>query len=278
MEVPLKIKYEQETLVQYMNVHCTKLLYNESLIAVNRPPEKEGNKKIVNLDMRQLHYKKVKGGMRQLQEFKIEIKDSQGQLGKFEEGQKTIMPLNFKPTGSKELGHFTENVLCQTLHKLEVPIALKTTDRWQVALMDITFPKRWINVKENEIVFYMGTDGVYDQDVIIPGNTQSVFSPTKYVLRCGNFTSRWYRFYIYPNSQLLKWTCIKDWMNNTPVLCVKITEPLCQALDWETYVKVKEQMHSLDSILVEIRNEQVDMFEFTDVGQRPTASLKFEVE
>ena len=42
-----------------------------------------------------------------------------------------------------------------------------------------------------------------------------------------------------------------------------------------SYVKVKEQLHSLNSILVEIRNELGDLFEFTDIGQRPTASLKF---
>ena len=42
-----------------------------------------------------------------------------------------------------------------------------------------------------------------------------------------------------------------------------------------SYVKVKEQLHSLNELLVEIRNELGDLYEFTDVGQRPTASLKF---
>ena len=44
-----------------------------------------------------------------------------------------------------------------------------------------------------------------------------------------------------------------------------------------SYVKVKEQLHSINELLVEIRNELGDLYEFTDVGQRPTASLKFEV-
>ena len=44
-----------------------------------------------------------------------------------------------------------------------------------------------------------------------------------------------------------------------------------------SYVKVKEQLHSINELLVEIRNELGDLFEFTDVGQRPTASLKFEI-
>ena len=145
-------------MVQYLNVHCNELLYDQVLRSVNRPLEKEGNEKIVNVDMRHLHYKKVKGGMRQLQDFQIEIKDSQGQHVKFEDGRKSIMTLNFKPTKSKDLSHITQTVRCQLPHKLNQPIPLKTTDRWQVALMDITFPRRWINVKENEMVFYMGND------------------------------------------------------------------------------------------------------------------------
>ena len=61
LEVPLKIKYEQENPVQYLNVHCEELLYDQVLRSVNRPLEKEGaNEKIVNVDMRQLQYKKVK--------------------------------------------------------------------------------------------------------------------------------------------------------------------------------------------------------------------------
>ena len=64
VEVPVKIRYKQENLVQYLNVHCDELLYDQVLRAVNRTLEKEVNKKIVNVDMRHLHYKKVKGGMR----------------------------------------------------------------------------------------------------------------------------------------------------------------------------------------------------------------------
>ena len=102
MEVPLKIKYEQKNLVQYLNVYCSELLYNQVLRSVNRPLENKGaNEKIVNVDMRHLHYKKVKGGMRQLQNFQTEIKDSQGQLVKFEDCRKSIMTLNFKPTKTK---------------------------------------------------------------------------------------------------------------------------------------------------------------------------------
>ena len=251
MEVPMKIKYKQENLVQYLNVHCDELLYDQVLRSGNRPLEKEGNKKIVNVDMRHLHYKKVKGGMRQLQDFQIEIKDSQGQLVKFEDGRKSIMTLNFKPTKSKELSHFTQTVRCQLPHKLNQPIPLKTTDRWQVALMDITFPRRWINVKENEMVFYMGNDGMYDQNTSVSGGGgQSTFTPTKYVLPPGSytnyslvakmnemaltpFTSGRYRFYMYPNSQLFKVDLFKR-SDNTPDLSIKIPEPLCQVLGWET--------------------------------------------
>ena len=142
VEVPLKIRYKQEKKVQYLNVHCDELLYDQVLRAVNRLLEKEGKEKIVNVDMRHLHYKKVKGGMRQLQDFQIEIKDNQGQLVKFEDGQKSTLTLNFKPTKSKELSHFTQTVRCQLPHKLNEPIPLKTTDSWEVALVDITFPRR----------------------------------------------------------------------------------------------------------------------------------------
>ena len=389
IEVPLKIKYQQENLVQYLNIHCDELLYDEVLRSVNRPLEGT-NDKTVNVDMRHLHYKKVKGGMRQLHDFQIEIKDGQDQLVKFEDGLKSIMTLNFKPTKSKELSHFTKTVGCQVTHKLNEPIPLKTTDTWQVALMDITFPRRWINVKENEMVFYMGNDGVYDQTTTVSG-AQSTFTPTKYVLPSGGytneslvakmnemalnpFTSGWYRFYIYPNSQVFKVDLVKK-DGSTSNLSVKIPAPLCQVLGWETekefnltagwvkpddtdqyhtagnlltnstsgttysfrnkklikidvnrgynimyvyapsliqdvyvghtktellnytvpglaevrgdsyfvqfnslsYVKLKNQLHSINEILVEIRNELGDLYEFTDVGQRPTASLKFEI-
>ena len=385
IEVPLKIQYEQENLVQYLNVYCDEMLYDQVLRSVNRPLEGD---KIVNVDMRHLHYQRVMGGMRQLQNFQIEIKDGQGELVKFEDGRKTIMTLNFKPTKSKELSHFTQTVHCQIPQILNQPIPLKTTDSWQVALMDITFPRSWINVKENEMVFYMGNDGVYDQDLTVSGG-QSRFSATKFVLPPGSytneslvakmnemalnpFTSGGYRFYIYPNSKVFKVDLIKR-QDNTPSLSVKITSPLCKVLGWETekefnttagwerpddtdryqtsgnivanningttysfrnkkqikmdvnrgynimyvyapsliedvhvghtktqllnytvpglaevrgdsyfvqfnslsYVKVKEQLHSLNELLVEIRNELGDLYEFTDVGQRPTASLKF---
>ena len=302
------------------------------------------------------------GGLQRLQEFQIEIKDNQGELVKFEDGNKTIMTWNFKPTGSKELSHFTQSVRCQLPQVLPDPIPLKTTDRWQVALMDMTFPKRWINVKQNEMVFYMGIEDA--------GNTQ----PTRYVLPCGTYTNESlvakmnemastqgeFRFYIYPNSKLFKVDLIKK----TPSLSVKITSPHCKVLGWETekefnttagwerpddtdlwitgttysfgnkkqikidvnrgynimyvyapdliqsvhvghtmsellnyavpglaeergdsyfvqfnslsYVKVKQQLHSLNSILVEIRNEVGELFEFhSDLGQTPTVSLNF---
>ena len=248
IEVPLKIRYEQENLVQYLNIHCDELLYDEVLRSVNRPLEGT-NDKIVNVDMRHLHYKKVKGGIRQLHEFQIQIKDGQEELVKFEDGLKSIMTLNFKPTKSRELSHFTKTVGCQVPHKLKEPIPLKTTDSWQVALMDITFPRRWINVKENEMVFYMGNDGVYDQTVTVSG-AQSTFTPTKYVLPSGSytneslvakmneialnpFTSGRYRFYIYPNSQVFKVDLIKR-DGSTSNLSVKIPAPLYQVLGWET--------------------------------------------
>ena len=73
IEVPLKIKYEQENLVQYLNIYCDDLLYDQVLRSINRPLEGD-NDKIVNVDMRHLHYQRVMGGMRQLQNFQIEIK------------------------------------------------------------------------------------------------------------------------------------------------------------------------------------------------------------
>ena len=98
------------------------------------------------------------------------------------------------------------------------------------------------------MVFYMGNDGVYDQDVTVSGG-QSTFTATKYMLPPGSytneslakmnemalnpFTSGWYRFYIYPNSQVFKVDLVKR-PGNTPSLSVKIPEPLCQVLGWET--------------------------------------------
>ena len=98
------------------------------------------------------------------------------------------------------------------------------------------------------MVFYMGNDGLYDQDVANPG--KSTFSPTKYVLPCNCytneslvakmneialnlFTSGGYRFYIYPNSKVFKVDLIKR-QDNTLSLSVKITSPLCKVLGWET--------------------------------------------
>ena len=63
-KVPLKIQYEQENLVQYLNVYCDEMLYDQVLRSINRPLEGD---KIVNVDMRHLHYQRVMGGMRQLQ-------------------------------------------------------------------------------------------------------------------------------------------------------------------------------------------------------------------
>ena len=43
-----------------------------------------------------------------------------------------------------------------------------------------------------------------------------------------------------------------------------------------SYVKVKQQLHSLNELLVEIRNEVGELFEFhSDLGQTPTVSLNF---
>ena len=369
VEVPLKFEFDEQNMVQYLHIHCDELLYDPVLRSVNRP-NGAGGAKIASADMRQLHYKRMIGSLQRLQEFQIEIKDNHGELVKFEDGNKTIMTLNFKPTGSKELSHFTQSVRCQLPHILPDPIPLKTTDRWQVALMDMTFPKRWINVKQNEMVFYVG----------IEGNPQ----PTRYVLPRGTYTNESLvakmnemastqgelRFYIYPNSKLFK----VDLVQKTPSLSVKITSPLCKVLGWETekefnttegwvkpddtdqwktsgnivsgttsgttysfgnkkqikinvnrgynimyvyapdliqsvhvghtmsellnyavpglaevrgdsyfvqfnslsYVKVKQQLHSLKSILVEIRNEVGELFEFhSDLGQTPTVSLNF---
>ena len=55
----------------------------------------------MNVDKRHLHYQRVMGGMRQLQNFQIEIKDGQGQLVKFEDGRKTIMTLTSSLQKSK---------------------------------------------------------------------------------------------------------------------------------------------------------------------------------
>ena len=42
-----------------------------------------------------------------------------------------------------------------------------------------------------------------------------------------------------------------------------------------SYVKVKQQLHSLKQLQVEIRNELGELIEFLPAGETPTASLKF---
>ena len=365
--------FHEDNQVQKLDVHCNNLLYDPVLRSVTRPVG-GGGVKIVDTDIRQLHYKKIVGGLQRLQEFQIQIKDEHGRHVPFEDGYKSVVTMNFKPSRTRELSHFSQTVNCQEPYLLEEPIHLKTTDRWEVALMDMTLPKQWINVKENEMVFYLGDKKFYRNPAIL----KSVFTNKRFVIPKGYYTSdslvakmnemannpftvNQFRFYIYPNSKLFKVDITKEQEQEN--MSVTITSPLCKLLGWEnekefnttaswqkpddtdswvtdntysfrnkkqvkidanlgynifymylpgliepvhlghimtdllnytvpglaeerrdsyfvqfnslSYVKVKQQLHSLKQIQVDIRNELGELIEFLPGQIKPTASLKF---
>ena len=180
VKVPMLKTFHEDNQVQKLDVHCNNLLYDPVLRSVTRPVG-GGGVKIVDTDIRQLHYKKIVGGLQRLQEFQIQIKDEHGWHVPFEDGYKSVVTMNFKPSRTRELSHFSQTVNCQGPYQLEEPIHLKTTDRWEVALMDMTLPKQWINVKENEMVFYLGDKKFYPNPAIL----KSVFTNKRFVIRKG---------------------------------------------------------------------------------------------
>ena len=373
VKIPMLKTFHEDNQVQKLDVHCNNLLYDPVLRSVTRPVG-GGGVKIVDTDIRQLHYKKIVGGLQRLQEFQIQIKDERGRHVPFEDGYKSVVTMNFKPTRTRELSHFSQTVTCQEPYLLEEPIHLKTTDRWEVALMDMTLPKQWINVKENEMVFHLGDKKFYPNPAIL----KSVFDNERFVIPKGYYTSETlvakmnemasnpftnnqFRFYIYPNSKLFKVDITKEQEREN--MSITITSPLCKLLGWETekefnttagwqkpddtdswvtdnvysfrnkkqvkidvnrgfnimyvylpgltepvhvghimtdllnytvpglaeerrdsyfvqfnslsYVKVKQQLHSLKQIQVDIRNELGELIEFMPGQIKPTASLKF---
>ena len=373
VKIPMLKTFHEDNQVQKLDIHCNNLLYDPVLRSVTRPVG-GGGVKIVDTHIRQLHYKKIVGGLQKMQEFQIQIKDERGRHVPFEDGYKSVVTMNFKPTRTRELSHFAQTVNCQEPYLLEQPIHLKTTDRWEVALMDMTFPKQWINVKENEMVFYLGDKKFYRNPAIL----KSVFNNQRFVIPKGYYTSETlvakmnkmannpftvnqFRFYIYPNSKLFKVDITKEQEQEN--MSITITSPLCKLLGWETekefnttadwqkpddtdswvtdnvysfcnkkqvkidanrgynimyvyltglielvnlghimtdllnytvpglaekrrdsyfvqfnslsYVKVKQQLHSLKQIQVDIRNELGELIEFLPGQIKPTASLKF---
>ena len=74
---------------------------------------------------------------------------------------KTIMTVNFRPVKRRRLSHFNLNVPCQVKYELTVPKQLETTDQWEVALMDLSFPEKWEDVHSMEMSFTIGMDGKY---------------------------------------------------------------------------------------------------------------------
>ena len=244
VKIPMLKTFHEENQVQKLDVHCNNLLYDPVLRSVTRPVG-GGGVKIVDTDIRQLHYKKIVGGLQKLQEFQIQIKDERGRHVPFEDGYKSVVTMNFKPTRTRELSHFSQTVNCQEPYLLEEPIHLKTTDRWEVALMDMTLPKQWINVKENEMVFYLGDKKFYPNPAIL----KSVFNNQRFVIPKGYYTSETlvakmnemasnpftnnqFRFYIYPNSKLFKVDITKEQEREN--MSITITSPLCKLLGWET--------------------------------------------
>ena len=248
VKVPMLMNFNEDSQVQKLQVHCNNLLYDPVLRSVTRPVGNGGNK-IVDADMKQLHYKKIVG-LQRLQEIQIEIKDDRGRHVPFEDGYKSVVTMNFKPTRSKELDHFTQTVNCQVPYLLEQPIYLKTTDRWEVGFINMTFPKQWINLKENEMVFYLGDDALYTKAELSSYRTDKpIFKKDRFVIPKGYYTDETlvakmnemasnlftvgeFRFYIYPNSKLFKVNINK--MEQYENMSITITSPLCKVLGWET--------------------------------------------
>ena len=180
------------------------------------------------------------------------------------------MTLNFKPTKIKELSHFTQTLHCQPPQILNQHIPLKTTDIWQDSTpnLKITSPLckglGWETEKEFNTI--SGWEKPDDTDQWITDKTYW-FHNKKQIMYVYAPSLIQDVYVGHTNTQLLNYT--------VPGLAEVRGDSYFVEFNVLSYVKVKEQLHSLNELLVEIRNELGDLYKFTDVRQRPTDSLKF---
>ena len=161
--VTLPEKLNAQNYVQWFNIHCPNLVQDNLLRAVSRPQPSSKTKVMSDIPMRHLHYKKLVPGTKRIQDFDIQFKDEHNEPVTFGQKGKTIMTVNFRPEKRFRLSHFNVNVPCQVKHTLQVPIKLDTTDEWEVALMDLSYPEKWKNVHYKELSFTLGMDGKYEE-------------------------------------------------------------------------------------------------------------------
>ena len=159
--VTLPQKYSAQGFVQWCNIHCPNLVQGNVLRGVSRP-QSSGDKVMSDIPMRHLHYKKLVPGTKRIQDFDIEFKDEHDEPVTFGPKGKTIMTVNFRPVKRMKLSHFNVNVTCKVKHPLTVPKQLETVDKWEVALMDLSYPEKWKNVHLKKMGFTLGLDRKYE--------------------------------------------------------------------------------------------------------------------
>ena len=178
--VTLPEKLNAQNYVQWFNIHCPNLVQDNLLQAVSRPQPSSKTKVMSDIPMRHVHYKKLVPGTKRIQDFDIEFKDEHNEPVTFGDKGKTIMTVNFRPVKRFRLSHFNVNVPCQVKHTLQVPKQLDTTDEWEVALMDLSYPEKWKNVHFKELSFTIGIDGKYE-----PGNSWTRYMDPGYYTPAG---------------------------------------------------------------------------------------------
>ena len=378
--VTLPEKLNAQNYVQWFNIHCPNLVQDHLLRAVSRPQPTEG-KVMSDIPMRHLHYKKLVPGTKRIQDFDIEFKDEHDEPVTFGSKGKTIMTVNFRPVKRLRLSHFNVNVPCQHKHTLMVPKQLDTTDEWEVALMDPSYPEKWKNVHLKELGFALGLDGRYepgkswtryiDPGYYTPAGLVDWIKRERYIPKASN--DRVQIFYNEGKFTLgLRYADHSNWFIDVKNGCMKIPAPLCYVLGFDqeveldrmpewtppqnviktvetlagqpeynnklykftprekkvdlgyrifyvyapdmckdmrvgqyqtpllqyfipedaeqrgrnkitqfnslSYVRLKDNLHSLKEIVVEIRDELGRLLEFTDVDIPPTATLNFRVK
>ena len=378
--VTLPQKFDAQGYVQWFNIYCPNLVQDHLLRGVSRPQPSSG-KVMSDIPMRHLHYKKLVPGTKRIQDFDIEFKDEHDDPVTFGSKGKTIMTVNFRPVKRLRLSHFNVNVPCQRKHTLQVPKQLDTTDEWEVALMDLSYPEKWKNVHLKELGFTLGLDGRYEPGkswtrYIVPG----YYTPAglvdwikreRYIPKASN--DRVQIFYNEGKFTLgLRYADHSKGFIDVKNGCMKIPAPLCYVLGFDqeveldttpewtpppnviktvetlagepkynnklykftprekkvdlgyrifyvyapdmckdmrvgqyqtpllqyfipedaeqrgrnkitqfnslSYVGLKDNLHSLKEIVVEIRDELGRLLEFTDVDIPPTATLNFRVK
>ena len=177
--VTLPEKLNAQNYVQWFNIHCPNLVQDNLLRAVSRPQPASG-KVMSDIPMRHLHYKKLVPGTKRIQDFDIQFKDEHNEPVTFGSKGKTIMMLNFRPEKRFRLSHFNVNVPCQVKHTLQIPKKLDTTDEWEVALMDLSYPEKWKNVHYKELSFTIGIEGKY-----VPGESWTRYVDPGYYTPAG---------------------------------------------------------------------------------------------